>query len=97
MKYDETEKIYAERLSEELKRFDFKMKRNKIIRNPEKITFNPLEAEIQDLYYYMICNTSLWNFLRRSSSARFELGFALYLILVFITLVGYIIYNASSF
>jgi len=92
----ETEKVYAERLSEELKSFDFKYRRNKVLRNPNKMTFNPLEAEVQDLYWYILRHTSLKEFLRVNTQAKMDLGFALYLILVLCTLIGYIIYYATT-
>lgn len=80
-----------------LKHYEFKWLRRKVIKKPSRVTFNPAEAEMQDLYRYMLRNTSLRTFLSINKNANVDFWAFIYFFLAISLLIGYIVSNATTF
>ena len=66
---------------------DFMFKRNAVLRDPDKMTFDPDFAAIQDLHKRMLANTSLLHYLKYNYDAKAQLLFFLYLVVVAFSLI----------
>jgi len=81
-----------------LDNYKYRLKRNKVLRDPNKMTFDPEFAAIQYEYKMMLENTTLWHFLKNSEIGRMKIFFIIYLLVVaFSFLLLYLFQDATTF
>lgn len=74
-------------IQETLDNYNYRWKRNKVMRDPDKMTFDPDFAAIQYEHKIMIANTGIIQYLKYNTDARFALFLASYLVVVAFSLL----------
>jgi hypothetical protein len=74
------EKTYP--IHDALDNYKYRLKRNKVLRNPDKMTFDPEFAAIQYEHKMMLANTSLFHYLKYNTDAKFLIFMFVYLLVV---------------
>ena len=65
-----------------LDNYKYRLKRNKVLRDPDKMTFDPEFAAIQYEHKMMLANTGIRQYLKYNTDAKFMLFMFVYLLVV---------------
>lgn len=65
-----------------LDHYEYRLKRNQVLRDPDKMTFDPDFAAIQYEHKVMLANTNLRQYFKYNSDARAKVYLILYFIVV---------------
>ena len=71
---------------EQVDSFKYRLARNKVLKNPNKMTFNPLVSALQYEYRVMLRETKVMTFLAQNKDAKWYLFFFLYVLFALNTL-----------
>ena len=73
-------------IHETLDNYKYRLKRNEVLRAPDKMTFDPEFAAIQYEHKMIIANTSLRQYFKYNNDVKFILFFSIYILIVAICL-----------
>lgn len=78
----------VEKLYEALDKYDFWILKRKVLHNPRRMTFNPAEVKMQEVYEYYVYNLSFKEYWRGNYNIRANVFFGFYILLILTLAIG---------